>query len=231
MATATKLAAIYPVTLTTADIIAAGGLTSVPNLGGAFIHPGYAPQFWYSIWPPVTMIASNIAAVVGTSYCVPFQVPIACHIKALGTRITTAGTTSIALALYNNNSGANATVNRPGTLIDNTAAIANTSANTTVNGPLGASRALQPGWYWAALQSGDATVRYSAINSNQNAISSIIGCSNASNINTNSGTVTGVSFPGTYGTWIADASTQTFTEIITTNQIGPAIVFQVDTVP
>jgi hypothetical protein len=199
--------------------------------GGALTHPGYVPQNWYFPMPGWLNQATTGTPVVGTTYLTPMYLPTACHVKALGGRITTAGTTTCAFGLYGNNNGATPAVNRPGLLIDNTAALADITANATVTGPLTASRPLSPGWYWLGIQLGDVTVRYSALTPAQTITSAILGSSVAANVHANTSTVTGVSFPGTYGTWPADATTQTITEITSLASLAPALIFQVDTVP
>jgi hypothetical protein len=212
------------------SVIFGGGGGAAGAGSAGLLSPGYVPQNWYFPFPAWQNAASTGTPVIGTTYCTPMFLAQACHVKGLGTRITTAGTTTLAFGMYANNSGASPALNRPGLLIDNTAAIVNT-AISTVTGALGASHALQSGWYWLAIQLADVTMRYSAVYPYMTNIGAVLGSVNAGNLHSNSGTVTGVSFAGTYGTWPADASTQTFAELIQSTSAAPSMIFQVDTVP
>jgi hypothetical protein len=146
---------------TNASNISTGSLNIARTPAGQINHPGYKPSpVWY---PPLgaTAITPGGAPALLTAYCSMGAIGgnSSVHLAALGTRITTVGTTNLSLAIYNNDFSSG--IAKPGTLISFTANIPNTST-TTPFANLQATQVLNPGWYWYCLQTGDTTVRYEA---------------------------------------------------------------------
>jgi hypothetical protein len=192
--------------------------------------PGYQTGVWYTaFWQ--FYAATNSPASVTTTYCSPGWI----HninpagggsgtINALGLRITTLGTSNVQLALYSNDTTVSPM--RPGSLLGNTASIADTATGGFSATFTGVS--VTPGTYWFCIQANDTTVRWSAV-SGQNGqlfIPSAIG--STSIINALGGGDSGVGTAGTFGTWPASLHGSTWAEQA---NFSPSLVFEFTSIP
>lgn len=210
------------------------GVNTIQTLDG----PGYKATNWYA--PAFWSWAASGVLSATTTYCTPGWIRAilptgggSMTIGSLGTRITTLGTSTIALALYTNDT--TVTPFRPGTLLGNTGAIVNTSTGP-VNGAVSIA-GITPGLYWWCSQANDTTVKWEARQGNNNDTwgTTVIGSASQNNVlsTTNTG---GVSSTGVYGTWPAcfqnggtcAGTAVTWTEITNT---AAAVEFQPSSIP
>ena len=207
------------------------GNLNILRTASGVTHPGYKSSVWYLPSGPFVAPAASGGPTAATAYCSPGQIGgnSAVTITALGIRITTLGSSNIQLAIYNDNASS---PHRPGTLIDSTPNIVDTSA-APVSGSLNATHQINPGWYWFCIQTNDATVRYLAHSNSQDTLMPVfIGSSTLGNVvaagvsNTTGGVSTTTGVTG-FGTW-PDFTAATFTEV---GNIGPSIAFQFSSVP
>lgn len=191
---------------------------------GAVVHPGYVVNSWYTM-PPTSPVANGGAMNVGQVYCTPVFFPLTFKIAAIGARVQTLGTSNIQLALYQNNSGATPAVNRAGLLIARTGDIADTSAAFVSGVVQGGAVTVAGGWYWAALQVNDTTVRMDTRSPADLSVGVFQGSPTGGNVVGPTNNVTGGTYTGTtYGTWPADLTVLSFIEI--SGGTAPILAFQ-----
>ena len=211
------------------------GTATVSQLpAGKVNHPGYkASPNWYSPAGFNGISTTSGGPALTTAYCSPgfFEGNSSATIASLGIRIQTVGTTNIQLAIYNNDLSSG--ISRPGTLIDSTPNILNTSA-TAVSGNLNATHSINPGWYWFCLQTGDTSVRYairiaaaSDVQYGQFIGSTSLSLISAGGIGSFGGGVSSTTGVTSFGTWPTFVGA-TFTEI---GNLAPYEVMQFSSVP
>lgn len=185
--------------------------TALTNLGG---QPSMMPPDISSNWyaPPFVTGAAGAALTAGTISC-SLQFNFApMTVKALGARITTAGSSNIQLADYANASG------RPsGAPLGATGNIVDTAAGAVSAAPVGGNFTLPAGAYWACVNAGDSTVVMQASSNAAPVASVFVGSASEGNV---SGGATNLSFrltmSETFGTW-PTATGSGWTEVANTN--------------
>lgn len=163
--------------------------------------PGYATGLWYIDPYIVNTATGTTAQAATTAYCTPLSIY---NLTATTNGTGTIGTVAIQVttlaaggntqvALYNN-----ATGNRPGTLVANTASISD-AATGSITGSITANVA--PGFYWWCSQSDNTTVRFTTAGTNLQ-VSGRAGAANSGNIAgaiaAGFSTTTGIT---SFGTW------------------------------
>lgn len=188
-------------------------------------HPGYIASNWYLAMLPGIALQTGGTLSITVTYLAPFLLKQRCTISNLGVRTTTAGSSNLQLALYNNDTSP---VNRPGTLIDKTGNIANNGVAGFYSGALGGNQQLEAGLYWTALQCNDTScIMVTAAPLGSQYESTMGSSAGATVIGIAAGQTVGLTVAGTYGVW-GTLHGATFTEVAARS---PAITFQVNSIP
>lgn len=181
-----------------AQIVMPGGGGGISG-GSVAQFLGYMSTGWYPALPlGVTASGGAGAPATTNAYCTYIQLlgPNSATISGLGISITTAGTSTVQLGLYNNNP---ALPPHPGTLIDNTSDISTTTA-TGISKALGTAHTLSPGSYWGCVEANDTTVRWAGVT--VGTITTLYtGSTNIINAKNNSTSFATSAPSGGYGTW------------------------------
>ncbi len=195
-----------------------GVLASAGAACGVSPYPSAVSGNWYA---PLGVVAQAGVA-LGTAneqVCAPliFYWPVT--IKGLGIRVTTAGSTTLALAIYANTAGAPGSV-----LLSATTGAADTSAAIVSFTSLTPSTySFAPGTYWGCVQAGDAAVAVQSISNTTPWTSALIGNASASNVDSGATAftyalkLTGVSV----GTWPSSPSMS-----VATSTTAPLLIYQ-----
>lgn len=181
--------------------------------------------------PPYATSAAGVATAAGTMFAVPFQVgPGAVTISNGNLNITTLNVGGfVDIAIYDGNSGS--------TLNYITSLSAGIATDTTGNKTqaLLASTQLQPGLYWAIINTSTAIVVYESITANSLYIGAVMGTQTLANI-VNGTEVIGKQKVQAYGsnannvaTWPSTIVYSTFTD--TTTKQGAITAFQIASMP
>jgi hypothetical protein len=186
--------------------------------------PGYIVGNWYLPFGGQNALITGVAPGSGTIKLYPAYIKQKITIDTLGLRITTLSVGgNVQIAIYANNY----TTGKPtGNALISTASMSTASA---VNVNSAASLQLNPGLYWFATNSDNATSAYTSFNTSSSYISSIIGSTTQSNTLGNGQGYAGLSVSQTFGTW-PDLTAGSFTES-TANQTMPVVQFKVVSVP
>jgi hypothetical protein len=183
----------------------------------AFV-PARVSGNWYA--PPFVTATTGSVTAANRQTCGQFVVLRAITVTGLGGRVNTAGSTTLALAIYSDGPG------YPATPLITSGAIADTSATTVSSTSLSpSSYALAAGTYWSCVQSGDATMVFQGISGAMQATGWLAGASTLANLDgatSNIGYalyVSGVTVGtwGTYssaGSWTVNAGGNNYTPLI-----------------
>jgi hypothetical protein len=163
--------------------------------------PGLVANNYYVFQPQQPCIAAlgctSVAVPAGTAVCSQGVALQTTTVDKLQINITTAGTSTVQLALYKNKLG-NCPTNRPGAEIDATASMANTSTGLLSGNLSSGSVQIKPGIYWLCSNSNDSSMVATSV-SPQSAQAWLIGSATGGALY--SSTISGVSAAQTYGTW------------------------------
>ena len=135
--------------------------------------------------------AAGTSPVAGSVYYMPIYVPRPMTFNGFEIKINTVGTTNVYAALYGSSG------NQPGGAPLMTGSAVNTSIGALALAAAANYAVVSPGWYWIAIQSGDATVKYTSPSGGQS-MTSFATTGVAGNIFTG---VYGWSQAGTAGVW------------------------------
>lgn len=181
--------------------------------------PAYVANRWYREYS-----GPLVAGVVGsatTTYCYPYYLRATITTNALGVNIQTLGTSNLQLALYNDSAG------RPGTLIINSADFLNTTTGAK-SVPISSTQIVGPTNIWKCMQTNDATVKFNTLPATGALATDTLGASAEAPVTSGSVQTSGITTPGTYGTW-PTLTSNTWTDATTT--VIPAIAIFVVSSP
>ena len=161
-------------------------------------------------------------SVASTLRLVPGIISRTVSVTALGAVVTTgeAGK-NIQLGIYN----ASATTARPTTLVAKTASMTIDAAGAKSASITGGPVTLNPGLYWFAANSDSTLVVCNCATSGEVTGPTLIGSTTLANLLTASASLTGFTTVDTFGTWTADITSNSFTEL--TSSRRAAVAFQV----
>lgn len=166
---------------------------------GAMTQPGYIASQWYSPYE-TGMVAAGSAPAAGSVRCIPFVLKSRVTMSDLGVRVTTlAAAGNVQVAIYANNP----TTMRPtGAVLANTGSLS-TAATGVVSGAIsGGNVTLEPGLYWACLNSDNSTAVFQFSGGAAGIMGSLVGGANLVTVSSAAASmIVGVSTPITYGTW------------------------------
>ena len=198
----------------------------IKSLGGAPVkknHPGYvAGRYYLPSGQGLGIVGATLT--VGTTYLSFGAIEDRITVSQLGARITTVSAGgNFQLAVYAHD----ATTGMPGKLVASTGS-GSTAAAGIVNNALASNVTLEPGFYWFAIQSDNATAVFMVEGSNSLAFLSMIGSGTGAINGSASSQAAALSTPATFGTWPVDLTGAPFTEI---QARGPLLQFLVASVP
>lgn len=144
------------------------------------------------------ILAAGTAMAVNTVRMVPFIVRETCTISQLGVRITTLGAGSIDLAIY----ASNPATGLPTGLPLQTAPPIPTNATGPFSASLVAPVQLQPGLYWLASNTNNATAVYQNQGAASPFLAHLLGAPTLAGISASAtSSISHLSYAQTYGTW------------------------------
>lgn len=204
----------------------------VPVSSAPALHPGYIAGNWYYPGGMTGIIAGGTAVAANTLYLIPIVIFERCTISDLAARVSTLGTSgNFQLGIYALDPS---NLNRPGVLIDKTAATLSTNAAGNISGPLGGNQQIEPGIYFLGLNCDNSTAAFASFTSTTPWVSQMLGSSTLSNImgNSTAGLVLKVSatFGGTTG-FPSTLVGATFVEEAPGSAHSTLIAFKVASVP
>lgn len=186
--------------------------------------PGYIAGNWY-LQTGVYTGATGTNPGIGSIRLYPAYIKQRCTLSNLGIRISAGAAGNLQAAIYKNNP---ATGRPTGTALVSTASMS--TAGSASNISSAASVQLEPGLYWWATNTDNATSTIISLIATSLNGSEIIGSATQANVlGGASGNFIGVSTPATFGTW-GDLTAATFTEVAAALTI-PLVQFQVASVP
>jgi hypothetical protein len=197
-----------------------GGLGAA-NLADAFF-PTYVTGLWYVPYSSTAANTSSGALAATTAYCTLGLIggSPSVTIKSLSVRIATSGSTNVQLAIYNNSS--TAAGYEPGTLVINSASVANTAGSGNTTNVSITPTALTAGFYWFCVQSNDTTFRMTTVGGLSGSWAQ--GGNNAGGVINLNGTVSTSTGIASFGTWPSFVGA-TFANA---GGSGPLMAFQVN---
>lgn len=187
-------------------------------------HGGYIVGNWYL---PVQTPQSTGGANPGTAGLItllPGVIKQRVLVNALGLRITTAGTGNAQAAIYRSRLG------RPSTLLASTGSMS-TASVASVNAPLSqGDQILEPGMYWWATAMDNTTAALmSVIATAANPILGALLGSTSQTVAMTAQGFGGYTTPGTFGTWPADLTSATLTDL--TSARAGVVAFKTGALP